>query len=332
MSSHHALTLATSLRRGGVLLAAALTLATFAVATQDASFDAWLQALRNEALSRNISPEILDTALRGIEPLEKVIELDRSQPEFTMTFAQYRRRVVSEQRVRSGKRLLREHQTLLQAIHKRYGVQPRFLVALWGIESRFGDQMGSYRVVEALATLAYDGRRSKFFRGELLDALQILEEGHIEPDRMLGSWAGAMGQVQFMPSSFRDYAVDFDGDARSDLWGNTSDALASAANYLARSGWKGDQTWGREVRLPAGFSDKLIGRKVTRTLPQWQSLGVRLPDGSRLPSRALDASLVQPDRGEGLTYVAYGNYRALLRWNRSDFFALSVGLLSDALK
>ncbi len=322
----------TFLRRWLVALAAACALAGFAAAAQDASFDAWLSGLRDEALARKISAEILDAALEGIEPLEKVIELDRSQPEFTMTFAQYRERVVSDQRVRTGKRMMREHRTLLQAVRVRYGVQPRFLVALWGVESRFGEQMGSYRVVEALATLAYDGRRSKFFRGELLDALQILEEGHIEPDRMLGSWAGAMGQVQFMPSSFHQYSVDFDGDARSDLWGNTSDALASAANYLVRSGWKGDQTWGREVRLPSGFDSKLIGRQVTRTLPQWQSLGVRRADGSALPGRALSASLVQPDGAGRPTYVAYDNYRALLRWNRSDFFALSVGLLSDALK
>jgi membrane-bound lytic murein transglycosylase B len=303
-----------------------------AMAAQEAAFDVWLTDLRKEALARKISPEILDAALQGIEPLEKVIELDRSQPEFTMTFARYRERVVSEQRVDAGKRMMREHGKLLQAVHKRYGVQPRFLVALWGIESRFGEHMGDYRVVEALATLAYDGRRSKFFRGELLDALAILEEGHIEPDRMLGSWAGAMGQVQFMPSSFLEYSVDFDGDGRNDLWGNTSDAMGSAANYLVRSGWKGDQTWGREVRLPKGFDADLIGSKVTRTLPQWQSLGVRRPDGSALPGRALRASLVQPDGAGGPTYVAYDNYRALLRWNRSDFFALSVGLLSDALK
>jgi membrane-bound lytic murein transglycosylase B len=313
-------------------VATACTLAGFTAAAQDKDFDAWLGGLRDEALARKISPETLDAALLGIEPLEKVIELDRSQPEFTMTFAQYRERVVSDPRVDAGKRMMRRHRKLLQALHQRYGVQPRFLVALWGIESRFGEHMGSYSVVEALATLAYDGRRSKFFRGELLDALQILEEGHIEPDQMLGSWAGAMGQVQFMPSSFREYSVDFDGDARSDLWGNTGDALASAANYLVRSEWKGDQTWGREVRLPKGFDGSLIGRKVTRTLPQWQALGVRRPNGSALPSRALRASLVQPDGTGGPTYVAYDNYRALLRWNRSDFFALSVGLLSDALK
>jgi membrane-bound lytic murein transglycosylase B len=315
-----------------VVLATVCALAGVTTAAQDKDFDAWLDGLRDEALARKISPEILDAALQDIKPLEKVIELDRSQPEFTMTFAQYRERVVSDKRVSAGKRMMRQHRKLLQAIHKRYGVQPRFLVALWGIESRFGEQMGSYSVVEALATLAYDGRRSKFFRGELLDALQILEEGHIEPDAMLGSWAGAMGQVQFMPSSFHQYSVDFDGDGRSDLWGNTSDALGSAANYLVRSGWKGDQTWGREVRLPRGFDSSLIGRKVTRTLPQWQALGVRRADGGALPSRALKASLAQPDGAGGPVYVAYDNYRALLRWNRSDFFALSVGLLSDALK
>jgi membrane-bound lytic murein transglycosylase B len=302
------------------------------MAAPGTSFDAWLRELRKEALAQKISPEILTSALQGVQPLEKVIELDRSQPEFTMTFDRYRERVVSEERIRDGKRKMREHRDLLASIRKRYGVQPRFLVALWGAESRFGEQMGDYRVVDALATLAYDGRRSAFFRRELLDALHILNQGHVEPDAMLGSWAGAMGQMQFMPSSFRVYSVDFDGDKRSDLWGNSSDALASAANYLARSGWHGDQTWGREVRLPKGFDRKLIGRKVTRTLPQWQALGVRRASGADLPARSLQASLVQPGGAQGPTYAVYDNYRALLRWNRSDFFAVSVGLLSDALK
>jgi membrane-bound lytic murein transglycosylase B len=302
------------------------------VFSQEAGFDEWLAGLRQEALTRKISPATLDAALDGIRPLEKVIELDRSQPESTMTFARYREMIVSKERIATGRKMMRQHRSLLAQIRERHGVQPRFLVALWGIESRFGERMGSYRVVEALATLAYDGRRSKFFRGELLDALQILEEGHIPADGMLGSWAGAMGQVQFMPSSFHAYAVDFNGDGRRDLWTNTGDALASGANYLARSGWKSDQTWGREVRLPKGFDRSLIGRKVTRTLPQWQALGVRRADGTALPGRALRSSLVQPDGAGGPAYVVYDNYRAVLRWNRSDYFALSVGLLSDALK
>jgi membrane-bound lytic murein transglycosylase B len=312
------------------LLLTGTVLAGTAGAGQD--FEAWLSALREEARAEKISDEILDAALKDVQPLEDVIELDRHQPESTLTFSRYLDRVVSERRIDDGRRMMRQHRDLLESIRERYGVQPRFLVALWGVESRYGERMGDHRVVEALVTLAYDGRRGEFFRRELINALHILEERHVEPDRMLGSWAGAMGQMQFMPSTFRNYSVDFDGDSRSDLWGNTPDALASAANYLARSGWRGDQTWGRPVRLPDGFDPALVGSSAKRTIPRWAELGVRRADGGELPRRALPAFLVQPGGASGPTYMVYDNYRTLLRWNRSDYFAVSVGLLSDALR
>jgi membrane-bound lytic murein transglycosylase B len=244
-------------------------------------FDAWVSELRGEALDRNISASTLDTALAGVTLSEKVIDLDRKQPEFKLDFTRYLGNVINERRVRDGKRRLAQHRDLLREIETRYGVQPRFIVALWGIESDFGRRMGSFEVIQSLVTLAYDGRRATFFRSELFDALQILEEGHVQSGRMLGSWAGAVGQPQFMPSSFHSFAVDHDGDSRRDLWGSVPDVLASVANYLSRSGWKGDQIWGREVRLPQNFDTDLTGRRKTRALAEWQELGVRRKGGLR---------------------------------------------------
>lgn len=292
---------------------------------------AWTDDLRREAIERGIAPATVDAALDGWQPIERVIELDRSQPEFTLTFSEYLDRVVPTSRVQRGRQLLAEYRNLLDVVARRYGVQPRFVVALWGVESDFGRRTGDFPVIGALATLAYDGRRSAYFRRELLDALQILDDGHISVDRMRGSWAGAMGQLQFMPSSFRRFAVDYDGDGRRDIWDSTADALASAANYLARSGWRDDQTWGREVRLPKGFAADLVGRDVVKPLSEWQALGVRRADGGALPRRDLLASVVQPGGSDGPAFVVYEDYRVLLKWNRSDYFATAVGLLSDRI-
>jgi membrane-bound lytic murein transglycosylase B len=297
----------------------------------DDAFQVWLAGLREEALSRDVSVETLDLALSQVELLSRVIELDRNQPEFTMTFAQYRDRIISEKRVRTGRDLLWKHRALLAELRSEYGVQPRFIVALWGIESNFGERTGSFSVIDALSTLAYDGRRGKFFRGELLDALTILDEGHIDRDRMNGSWSGAMGQPQFIPSSFRRFAVDHDGDSRRDIWASVPDVLASAANYLAKSGWRGDRIWGREVRLPDGFDPALSGRKVRRSLAEWQALGVRRSDGSDLPRADVEGSILQLSSAGGPVYLVYENFGTLLKWNRSEYFAATVGLLSDRI-
>ena len=216
-------------------------------------FSAFLRGVEAEALGRGLRPETLAQALTGIEHLDKVIELDRRQPEFTMTWKTYQEKVVSHAKVERGRRMMKENHALLQTISRHYGVQPKYVVALWGIETDYGRVTGGYPVVSALATLAFDGRRSVYFRGELMNALQILDEGHISSSTMLGSWAGAMGQCQFMPSSFLKFAVDWNGDQRRDIWATRADVLASAANYLAQSGWKGDEGWGRAVRLPAHF-------------------------------------------------------------------------------
>jgi len=294
-------------------------------------FDAWLAALRVEAVARGIKPEILDAALDGVVPLARVIELDRSQPEFTLTFEEYLTRVVPRSRVEKGRKKLRENRELLQAVAKRYGVQPRFLVALWGIETDFGRLTGGFSVVQALVTLAFDGRRSAYFRKELLAALQILDEGHIAPDAMTGSWAGAMGQSQFMPTTFLGFAVDHDADGQQDIWNTRADVFASAANYLAKSGWNGKENWGRRVRLPEGLDPALIGLEVEKPIQDWQRLGVRRADGSDLPKAEISGSIVSTDDGKGPAYLVYGNYRALLNWNRSTFFAVAVGTLADRI-
>jgi membrane-bound lytic murein transglycosylase B len=260
-----------------------------------------------------------------------VLDKDRNQPEFTMTFAQYLPKVVSEKRVADGRARMQQYADLLKKVGEAYGVQPRFIVALWAVESDYGRVTGGYPVVGALATLAYGSTRPEMFRAELIDALKIIDHGDVTPAAMTGSWAGAMGQCQFMPSSFLHYAVDFDGKGQRNIWTDEGDVFASIANYLTRVHWRPDQTWGRQVRLPPGFDAKLIGLKIEKSLGEWKRLGIRNQDGSALPQAAFPASLVAPDGPSGPAYLVYGNFRALMKWNRSTFFAASVGLLADRL-
>ena len=296
------------------------------------AFPAWLAGLRREARGRGIRNRTLDEALAGVQPIPAVIEADRRQPEGRLTFTEYRRRVVSETRIDKGRQLLAAHRDLLARVEARHGVPAEVMVALWGIESNFGERQGSYPVFAALATLAHDGRRAAFFRRELLDALEIVDRGHIDAGRMLGSWAGAMGQNQFMPSSYLRYAVDFDGDGRRDIWGSLPDVFASMASYLAGAGWDARYIWGREVIVPRRVEPARVGLDHRAPLAAWQDLGVRTPDGGTLPSAPIRASLVRMDDGAGPSYLVYGNFRALMAWNRSTYFGVSVGLLSDSLK
>ncbi len=325
----------TSGNRGRIKLALASALMAAAAAlpalAEDHAFATWLDRLRAEALERGIAPAVLDEALGRVQPIPRIIELDRRQPEFTLTFQEYLDRVVPPARVEKGRERLRENRVLLERIAEKYRVQPRFVVALWGIETDFGRLTGSFKVIDALVTLAYDGRRSEYFRRELMDALTILDEGHISNENMLGSWAGAMGQNQFMPSSFRHYAVDFDGNGRRDIWTSKDDVLASAANYLASNGWRFGQTWGREVRLPEGIDPALAERKARKSLADWQALGVRRADGGDLPARELEAMLVLPAGAGGPAYLVYDNFETILKWNRSIFFGLAVGRLADQI-
>jgi membrane-bound lytic murein transglycosylase B len=316
----------------GAGLALFASTASVVAAPESADFATWLAALRQEAGAHGIAVATLDEAFTGIQLIPRVIELDRNQPEFKLTFRQYMDRVVPPKRVNKGRRKFTENKDLLIEVGQRYKVQPRFVVALWGIETDFGRVSGGFKVIPALTTLAFDGRRSRYFRGELLHALTILDEGHIKADKMMGSWAGAMGQSQFMPSSFVHHAVDYDGDGRRDIWTTKADVFASAANYLARSGWRDDQTWGREVRLPAGLDLGLAGLKGRKRLAEWQELGLRRANGGELPARQLKAALVLPTAGQAKpAFLVYDNFHAILKWNRSNFFALAVGYLADAV-
>ena len=298
-----------------ILLFALLTLALVPMAGQfsglaartegDAPvFAVWLEELRAEALRQEISAAPLDAALAGVKPIPRVIA-----------------------RVR-----LKENAVALEAVRKVYNVQPRFIVALWGIETNFGQHTGGFSVIASLATLAFDGRRSAYFRSELLNALRILEEGHIAPDAMTGSWAGAMGQSQFMPSSFVRFAIDFDGDGKRDIWTTKLDVFGSAANYLSKSGWKGDQTWGRKIRLPANFDAALASLKISNSLAGWQALGVRRANGQNLPIVAgMMGSIVFPGGDGGPAFLVYDNFKTTLKWNRSTYFAMAVGHLADRI-
>ncbi len=302
-------------------------------AADDPAFAAWVKELEADARAAGISEKTIDEALGDLALVPDVVELDRKQPETRKTFEQYRSRVLSENRVSKGRKLLKEHRDLLNKIAAEYNVQPRFIISLWGIETSYGSFLGGHHVIKALATLAYDGRRADLFRRELISALKIVDRGDIKLEDMKGSWAGAMGQCQFMPSSFLRYAVDYDGDGRRDIWNTLPDVFASIANYLSQSGWNDQYTWGRPVKLAAASKPRAsdAGLKVVKSLPEWQSLGVRRENGRSLPAVTLNASLLRTDDGKGPSYLVYDNFRVLMVWNRSTYFALTVSELSDLI-
>lgn len=294
-------------------------------------FSDWLSDFRADARAAGISASTLDQALGGISPSARVLELDRHQPEFTRTFWQYFDNAISPERIAEGRQRLRDHAETLGQIEQRYGVQPRFLVALWGLETGYGSFLGDFSVPAALATLAHGSRRADMFRSELLAALTLIEAGDISARQMRGSWAGAMGQMQFMPSTFQRFAVDFDGDTRRDLWSSIPDALASGGHYLSQLGWRGDQNWGREVQVPADFPWALADLSLELPLAEWQAHGIRRMDGRDLPQADLTASLILPMGHQGPAFLVYGNFRRIMNWNNSRLYALAVGHLADRL-
>ncbi len=310
------------------------------------SFEDWLEGFRGRAVEAGISAATLDAVLPTVKPVERVIQRDRSQPEVVQTYASYLDARVSAWRISRGRGRYQDKAELLSAVGQKYGVQPRFITSIWGIETNYGTVPLSYSVFDAVATLAYDPRRSKRFEREFIAALQILDSGFATPDQMKGSWAGAMGQPQFMPDSYLRFAQDFDGDSRKNIWTSEADVFASIANYLKAYGWRSDQTWGREVRLPEGGEVSLVGKQadgltpaqhcraykslgVWRDLQDWQTLGVRRADGRDLPTRSLPAALVLADEGDNKAYIVYQNFCAIMRYNPSFKYALAVGLLSD---
>lgn len=317
------------------------------LANEQQDFQSWLADLKVEAKKRGYSDLLIKEALAGLKPYPKAIKSDRAQPEFKRTFKRYSTKRLSEWRIKTGLKKKKQHQELLKKVGKAYGVQPRFILAFWGLETNYGSYTGNNDIIRSLATLAYDKRRGPYFRKELFNALTILKEGHIELKDMKGSWSGAMGQGQFMPSSFLKLAQDFDGDGKKDIWNNEADVFASIANYLKHYGWNDQQTWGRQVTLPD--NGKALLQQVEQVTPekgcralrahseklslaQWNELGIRRLNTHELPAVDVKATLTVPDGVSGDAFLTYGNFRTILRYNCANSYAITVGLLSDKLK
>ena len=297
---------------------------------QSGGFDAFLAGLRQDAARAGVSDAVFDRAFAGVQPNQKVIELDHHQPEFTLTWAEYRERVLPAARMGTARQNALDQAALLNAVGQRFGVDPFTVVGIWGIESAFGAHKGTYRLTEALATLAWEGRRAGFFRGELINALKILQQGDVTPEQMTSGYAGAMGQPQFMPSSYLSYAVDFDGDGRRDIWNSVPDTMGSIANYLSRKGWRPGEPWGQPIWVPPGVDPMLTGREHVQSLGEWMRLGVRRVDQTRFDRTDVPGSVLLPDGIGGEAFMVYANFNVIRRYNPSDFYALAVGLLGNA--
>lgn len=301
-------------------------------------FSDYLTQLKAEAEMKGFSAEFLDPVFASIKMRKKVVTADKNQPESKLTLDEYLSTRVPDWKVRQAVEQMHEHAELLDKVEKQYGVQKRFIVALWGNESNFGRIQGNHPVLSSLASLAFDGRREALFKKQFFAALTILSEGHVSLDDFNGSWAGAMGQSQFMPTSFLAYAVDGNGDGKKDIWTTPEDVFASIANFLTTEGWDSTQTWGRQVKLGDGFDISTLNKysglakdKMLR-MPAWSILGVTKFDGSELPAVNVKASLILPDDATGRIYLAYNNFHTLMRWNRSLYFGVSVGYLADRIR
>ena len=301
-----------------------------AAARKPQSFQAWLADLRREALGRGISAATFDRAFADVRLSERVRELDGNQAEFNRMVWTYLDSAVSDQRVRQGRERMQQNARVLNPIAARFGVPPEILVAFWGIETDFGRQTGGFSVIDALTTLAYEGRRADYFRRELLAALEILESGDVTPDRMTGSWAGAMGQTQFMPTVFLAHADDEDGDGRRDIWGSLADVFGSTARFVRSNGWKTGESWGQEVVLPTGFAYEEAELTVTKPVAEWRRLGVRGAGGAPLTGEG-DAAILVLGGHQGPAFLVRDNFRAIMRYNPSTSYALAVALLSDRI-
>ena len=295
-----------------------------------AGFARWVADFRASAQARGISEATLRGAFDHIQYLPRVVELDRAQPELTRTVWDYLENAVTPQRVAAGQDKLLQFRNETEAAASRYGVPPGILVAIWGMESNYGSNYGNTATIDALATLGFEGRRGDWARAELLAALKILDNGDIARERMIGSWAGAMGQTQFLPSNFLAYAVDADGDGRRDIWGSMADVMASTANFLARAGWQAGKPWGVEVRLPPGFDVGRADTAVRQSTAQWTAEGLRAVEDRPLPEFD-DGTLLLPAGARGPAFLVGPNFRAILRYNNSTSYALAVGLLAQRL-
>ncbi len=298
----------------------------------EAGFDRWVNDFVGRAAARGIDPDVLRSAFAGVTYDPTVIEKDRNQGEFVRPIWDYLDKAVSEERVANGRKALKRHRKLLDQIEATYGVEKEVVVAVWGLESSYGANRGDRPLIRSLATLAYDGRRGRFFEQQLLAALEIIQAGNVTPANMTGSWAGAMGHTQFIPTSYLAFAVDFTGDGRRDIWSDDpADALASTAAYLARSGWAPGRLWGAEVQLPADFDVDLTGDGVRKSAADWAALGVRDMAGRKLPDHG-PASILLPAGARGAAFMIFPNFRAIEKYNAADAYVIAVGHLADQLK
>ena len=304
-------------------------------AQNQAEFQRWVQAFKPQALSAGISEATFDMAFANVQLNERVLELDRRQPEFTRTFWQYIDMTVTPLRIERGRLLRQQHAELLGTVTARYGIPDAYLLSFWAMETNFGSFTGNTPTIEALATLAYDPRRSAFFTEQLLYALRILEEGHLTLDQMRGSWAGALGHTQFMPSNYIHYTVDGDGSGRKDLFNSLDDVFHSAGHFLNRLGWRTGQDWGYEVRLPKGFNYALADGRTQRTIAEWASLGITRATGTKLTNvspEEMSAALLLPGDYRGPAFLVFHNFNVIKRWNNSNNYALAVGLIADQIR
>lgn len=293
----------------------------------EAGFQNWKQSFRPRALAAGISPQVFDSAMAGAHYQPSIVALDGKQSEFTKPIWEYLDGAIGT-RGATGRAKAAQYASTLSAIEARYGVPREIVLAIWGMESNFGANRGNTQIVPALATLAYDGRRGEFFASELVSALRIIQSGDVDSNHMVGSWAGAMGHTQFMPSSFLSHAVDFNGDGRRDIWSNDpTDALASTASYLRQNGWRPGQSWGTEVILPQGFDFTQVGKSVQHPGSQWAAMGVRTASGAPVPS----GSILAPAGARGPAFLITDNFRAILKYNASDSYALGVAYLGEAI-
>jgi len=313
-----------------ILFTAGLLTSALAL-SQDSDFAECKARISQRAVEDNLPQWIAQDLVASLNIQPRVIELDRSQPEFTQTFGDYLNQRVTTFRVMQGRLLLARHHSLLDDLTDTYGIPGRYLVAFWGLETNFGNYLGNMSTLDSLATLACDNRRSEFFTGELIHAFHILNDNEFSPEDMRGSWAGAMGHTQFMPSSCRRYAVDGDGDGKIDLWNSIPDALTSAANFLQSLGWKPEERWGREVLLTDNFPYEEAGRNNRKPLSEWRNLGATQTNGAALPNLNMQAAVLVPAGHSGPAFLIYDNFDVIMRWNRSESYALSVGYLADRI-
>lgn len=302
------------------------------VAQTEAGFQRWVKQFRGQALAQGIKGRTFDRAFQGVRLNTRVVKLDRKQAEFSREIWDYLDTATSPKRVSNGQAGLVEHRKKLSAIEKKYKVDAKIITAIWGLESSYGTRMGDINIIEALATLAYEGRREKFGRQQLMEALRIIQRGDITPNRMMGSWAGAMGHTQFIPTSYQAYAQDFTGDGKRDVWDprDPSDAFASTANYLAKFGWQYKQPWGIEVQLPSGFNYGNASMKIKRPSSRWMELGVRTMSGGRLPNHG-EGAIFLPAGGQGPAFLVFKNFFVIKRYNNANSYAMAVGHLGDRI-